>query len=83
MVSVCTRDSVALRMFAPDFNADMKAVCEEYTMSVEQSVTFLNDGTAVSLDQWSTPSILPMSLDCHCRSSLQKYPVLLAIDIII
>ena len=55
--TLCNCDSVAARMFAPEFGDAMRAVCEEYSMSTAQLVTFVNDGVAVGLgtaefDDW-------------------------------
>merc|ERR1712166_677331 len=47
--TLCNCDSVAARMFAPEFNDAINAVCEEYSMSTAQLVIFLHDGVAVRL----------------------------------
>merc|ERR1712166_1660572 len=49
LVTLCNRNSVAVRLGSPEFDAAMKVKRAEYDMSTEQLVTFMTNGTAARL----------------------------------
>ena len=49
LVTLCSRDSVAARMFAPEFGDALRALLVRHGMSTAQLVTFVNDCVAARL----------------------------------
>jgi hypothetical protein len=51
LVTLCGRSSVAVRLGQPEFDAAMKALRVEYSMSTQQLVTFMVDGVSARLGE--------------------------------
>merc|ERR1712166_1123190 len=49
LVTLCSRNSVAVRLGSPEFDAAMKALCADCGMNTKQLVTFMTNGVAFRL----------------------------------